>query len=124
MPWRRRLKPHPHIQSETLVDLEVVLEEERRVGGPIVLVFSRPLVEGSDSPQVDIGHRVASDVAVEDEVAGPAELIRNIHSIPRDLPAELQAVAAHHQARPVAPLEPVPHKRRFEVVAYLKETRD
>src|SRR5262245_40157799 len=124
MPRRRRFKPHPHIQHKTLVDFEVVLEEERRVGGPIVFVFSRSLVEGSDSAQEEISHRIAGDVAIEDEVAGPAELIRNIHSIARYLSAELQAVAPQDYARPVAPLEPVPHKRRFEVVADLKEARD
>src|SRR5262249_56088326 len=108
MPWWRRFIPHPHIQRKTVVDFEVVLEEERRVGGPIVLVFSSPLIKRPDAAQEEIGHRIAGDVAVEDEVTGPAELIRNIHSIPRDLSAELQPLPAHPPPPPLAPPQPLP----------------
>src|SRR5262249_35042532 len=88
MPGRRGFVAHPQVQREIRAHFEVILEEERRVGGAIVLVLARPLVKCADAAQEEIGHRTPSHVAIEDKVARAAEFIRNIHAIARNLTTE------------------------------------
>src|SRR5262249_17334788 len=90
VPRGRWLIAQPQVKGQWRAHFECVLEEQSRVGRPVVPILAGPLVEGSQLAQQEICNGVAGSgrgVCPKHIVAGPAELVHDIHTIAGDLPS-------------------------------------
>src|SRR4030095_2569874 len=124
VPGWRRLIPQAQVQRQARMYLVVVLDQQCRVSGTVVLVLTRSLVEGCQLTEQKVRNGMSGPeggVRGEHIVTCATEFVHNIHSIAGDLSTELQSVLSADPAHAIAPLKTIAYELRFQIVANREE---